>query len=119
MKRTFAPAIALGFALTFAAPAWADDGVKAEVVERDAKGHATKVKVGETIYAVCTPESQDGCINPREAGLNFGSTPLDHWPGEPASGLTAAEKMRTAEQNEAARAKLEAAAQPAEQQSAE
>lgn len=114
MIRTIAPALAMGLMLSIAAPAVADDSVKAEVVERDAKGHAIKVKIGETVYPVCTPESQDGCINPREAGLNFGSTPLDHWPGAPASGLTAAEKMRTAEQNEAARAKLEAAAAPAE-----
>lgn len=111
MIRKFAPAIAVAFALGTAAPALAEhhEEAKAEVVERDASGKATKVKVGEYVYAVCTPESQDSCINPREAGLNFGSTPLDHWPGAPASDLTPVEKMRTAEENAAAKAKAEAA----------
>ncbi|WP_066552768.1 hypothetical protein [Croceicoccus bisphenolivorans] len=113
MIRTITPAVAAGLALATAAPALADhhEETKAEVVERNEKGHATKVKVGEYVYAVCTPESQDSCINPREAGLNFGSTPLDHWPGAPASGLTAQEKMRTAEENAAAKAEAEAAEQ--------
>lgn len=111
MIRKFAPVMAAGLALGVTAPAFADHHMepKAEVIERDASGKATRVKVGEYEYAVCTPESQDGCINPREAGLNFGSTPLDHWPGAPASHLTPAEKMRTAEQNAAAKAKEEAA----------
>ncbi|RVQ68923.1 hypothetical protein EKN06_01485 [Croceicoccus ponticola] len=96
MIRLFAPMLAAGLALGIAAPALAEhhEEMKAEVVERDAKGVATKVKIGETVYDVCTPEAQDGCINPREAGLNFGHVPLDHWPGAPASGLTAAEKMK-------------------------
>ncbi len=38
-----------------------------------------------TKYPVCKGEVQDGCINPREAGLNWGNRPLDHWPGKPAS----------------------------------
>lgn len=57
----------------------------AEVTERDAKGHATKVKVEGQEYAVCVGAVVDSCINPRQAGLNFGNTPLDHWPGKPAS----------------------------------
>jgi hypothetical protein len=36
-------------------------------------------------YPVCRGAVQDSCINPREAGLNYGNRPLDHWPGEPAS----------------------------------
>jgi hypothetical protein len=35
--------------------------------------------------AVCTKDVQDSCINPREAGLNWGNRPLDYWPGKPAS----------------------------------
>lgn len=38
-----------------------------------------------TKYPVCKGAVQDGCINPREAGLNWGNRPLDHWPGKPAS----------------------------------
>ncbi len=34
---------------------------------------------------VCTKTVQDSCINPREAGLDWGNRPLDHWPGKPGS----------------------------------
>lgn len=36
-------------------------------------------------YPVCRGAVQDSCINPREAGLNYGNRPLKEWPGEPAS----------------------------------
>jgi len=36
-------------------------------------------------YPVCKGDVQDSCIQPREAGLNYGNVPLDYWPGEPAS----------------------------------
>ena len=36
-------------------------------------------------YPVCSAKVQDGCINPREAGKNYGNVPLDYWPGKPAS----------------------------------
>ena len=57
----------------------------ASVVERDTAGHATTVMVDGQQYKVCTAAVTDGCINPRQAGLNFGNTPLDSWPGRPAS----------------------------------
>ncbi|MXO71494.1 hypothetical protein [Alteraurantiacibacter buctensis] len=57
----------------------------ASVVERDARGRATRVSVEGRTYEVCRQGLTDGCINPREAGLNFGNVPLDHWPGRPAS----------------------------------
>ncbi|MBO9516784.1 MAG: hypothetical protein J7493_01815 [Porphyrobacter sp.] len=53
---------------------------KAEVVERDARGKAIKVKIGDTVYDVCREGKYDSCINPREAGLAFGNVPLDNWP---------------------------------------
>ncbi len=58
---------------------------KPEVIEKDAKGRPTKVMIEGKAYVVCTADGQDGCINPREAGLRWGNTPLDHWPGKPAS----------------------------------
>lgn len=61
------------------------DNQDATVVQRDAAGHATRVAVDGTEYAVCRGEMQDDCINPRQAGLHFGNEPLDHWPGRPAS----------------------------------
>lgn len=38
-----------------------------------------------TEYPPCRGEVQDGCVNPREAGLNYGNRPLNYWPGRPAS----------------------------------
>ncbi len=58
---------------------------KAEVVERNDKGEATKIRVDGKIYEVCRDGKTDGCINPRDAGLDFGNVPLDYWPGRPAS----------------------------------
>jgi hypothetical protein len=56
-----------------------------EVLERDSSGRPTKVRIEGQVYTVCTAAGQDGCINPREAGLGSGTVPLDHWPGKPAS----------------------------------
>ncbi|WP_340588007.1 hypothetical protein [Erythrobacter alti] len=36
-------------------------------------------------YPPCRGDRQDNCINPREAGLNYGNRPLEYWPGRPAS----------------------------------
>lgn len=36
-------------------------------------------------YPPCRGTQADNCINPREAGLNYGNRPLQHWPGQPAS----------------------------------
>ena len=36
-------------------------------------------------YPPCRGDRQDSCVNPREAGLNYGNRPLDYWPGRPAS----------------------------------
>lgn len=69
-----------------AAPAVATPGEgKPEVVERDAQGHATRVKSDGIVYDVCTAGRTDGCINPRDAGLDEGNRPIDYWPGKPAS----------------------------------
>jgi hypothetical protein len=38
-------------------------------------------------YPLCRGNIQDECINPREAGKNFGNRPLKYWPGQPASTL--------------------------------
>ncbi|QNE04529.1 hypothetical protein [Croceicoccus marinus] len=45
-------------------------------------------------YPLCTDGRTNNCINPREAGKNYGNVPLDHWPGQPASQMSAQEKMR-------------------------
>ncbi len=56
-----------------------------EVLERDAEGRATKVRLEGQVYDVCTPGRTDGCINPRDAGLDEGNREIDYWPGKPAS----------------------------------
>lgn len=83
-------AAAAGVAL--AAPVQAQDrgaaGTRAEspvVVERADNGRATSVRIGETVYKVCATENEDGCIQPRAAGLDWGDRPLQSWPGRPAS----------------------------------
>ncbi len=75
-------------ALALLAPAVAQaqtNRATASVVERDSQGRATKVAADGRVYEVCRPGLTDACINPREAGLNFGNVPLDYWPGHPAS----------------------------------
>lgn len=62
-----------------------DEPPKAEIVETNEEGTATKVKIGDQVYDVCTREGQDSCINPRDAGLDFGRRELEYWPGKPAS----------------------------------
>ena len=59
--------------------------VGAQIVARDAAGRASKVMVDGQVYVVCSSSVTDSCINPRQAGLDFGNQPLDHWPGHPAS----------------------------------
>lgn len=58
---------------------------QAEVIERDEDGRATRVRVNGYEVDVCREGQQDDCINPREAGLDFGGVPIDYWPGRPAS----------------------------------
>ncbi len=36
-------------------------------------------------YPLCSATVTDSCINPREAGKNYGNRPLKYWPGRPAS----------------------------------
>lgn len=79
--------LASSIAIPVVAQAPAGTAAIATVVERDARGRATKVAVDGRTYEVCRQGMSDGCINPREAGLNFGNVPLDRWPGRPASEL--------------------------------
>ncbi|WAT18058.1 hypothetical protein OZN62_00335 [Aurantiacibacter sp. MUD11] len=93
------PALAAAIAFTaMATPALADhhqegepqaqdeeEAPLAEVLKRDENGRATLIRVEGQEYVVCGEGQQDGCINPREAGLDFGGVPIDYWPGRPAS----------------------------------
>ncbi|MDE8651595.1 hypothetical protein [Novosphingobium album (ex Liu et al. 2023)] len=85
--RNLTLAIAAGALAFMTGVAYADQAAapKPEIVEKDARGRPTVVRIDGQEYKVCTAEGQDGCINPREAGLKWGNTPLDYWPGKPAS----------------------------------
>ena len=77
-------------ALSIGTPAMADnhegeEKPQAEVIERDEEGRATRIRVDGYEVEVCREGQQDDCINPREAGLDFGGVPIDYWPGRPAS----------------------------------
>lgn len=58
---------------------------KADVIARDAHGRAITVRVDGKDYAVCNAKVTDNCIQPRQAGLAWGDTPIKYWPGKPAS----------------------------------
>ena len=85
MKNFVAGSLAAVMTISFgAAAALADDHKsykpkeKVVVVERNAQGKATMVKVGDTMYPVCMNyEQTDGCIQPRAAGLDWGNYPAN------------------------------------------
>jgi hypothetical protein len=83
MKAIVTTALLAGLFVAGATTALADP--KGQVVGRDAKGHPTKVIIDGQVYPVCTKTVTDSCINPRQAGLNWGDAPLSSWPGAPAS----------------------------------
>lgn len=81
---------ALGLALSASVYAQEQEHVEEaatgpEVVEINERGQATKVRIGDKVYDICVGERQDSCINPRDAGLDFGNRELDYWPGKPGS----------------------------------
>lgn len=90
MKKTLLfAALASLSAAGLTSPALADNhgnnAKSPEIVERNSRGQATKVRIEGKVYDVCMGDDKDGCINPRAAGLKWGNRPLDHWPGKPAS----------------------------------
>ena len=59
---------------------------QAEIIQRGPDGRASVVRVDGREYPVCKAGArQDGCIEPRMAGLKWGDRPLANWPGKPAS----------------------------------
>ncbi|MEE4339699.1 hypothetical protein [Erythrobacter sp.] len=89
MRNILAITAAAALSVGISAPAMADDhkndradwkAQSPEIVERNAQGKATKVRVEGKIYEVCMRESQDACIQPRAAGLNWGDYPAMDFP---------------------------------------
>ena len=87
MKKLITGTLAAAMTVSFgAAAAFADDHKdfkpteKVVVIEKNAQGKATKVRVGDKEYPVCMNyEMTDGCIQPRAAGLNWGNWPANTW----------------------------------------
>jgi hypothetical protein len=53
----------------------------------------TPAASADTNYPPCKGAVQDHCVNPREAGLNYGNRPLNRWPGKPASEIPGPKKQ--------------------------
>ena len=85
MKNTIALALAATLLATGGAALAQSSNSKPQVVEKDAKGHPTKVSIDGQTYAICSATVTDACINPRQAGLKSGNEPMNKWPGHPAS----------------------------------
>ena len=89
MNRYLASAAAVASALVLIAAS--DDDQQSEhkpkvtVVERDANGRATTISVDGQEYKLCSKTVTDSCINPRDAGFDWGGVEIDYWPGKPAS----------------------------------
>ena len=90
MRNFLAITAAAALSAGLSTPALADNHMKGdradwkaqspEIVERNRQGKATKVRVEGEVYEVCMNESQDSCIQPRAAGLNWGDYPAMDFP---------------------------------------
>ena len=82
-------AIALAAALV-ATPAGAqeepaDEKPKAEIIAWDADGKPDRVRIDGYEYKLCKGGQTDSCINPQDAGFDWGGREITYWPGRPAS----------------------------------
>ena len=73
-----------------AAPAAAQEGAtdekpKAEVIAWDAEGKPDRVRIDGYEYNLCKGGQTDSCINPQDAGFDWGGREIKYWPGRPAS----------------------------------
>ena len=66
-------------------PAMPDENASETTMTTPSRTDNTSAMPATREYPVCGGEVQDSCINPREAGLNYGNRPLEYWPGRPAS----------------------------------
>lgn len=86
--KEFLACIIASATLALARPSYADaqeQKPKVEVVKRGPDGRAEIVRIEGREYPVCQGDQKDGCINPRDAGLDWGEREIDYWPGKPAS----------------------------------
>ena len=58
---------------------------KAEIVAWDADGKPDRVRIDGYEYKLCKGGQTDSCINPQDAGFDWGGREISYWPGRPAS----------------------------------
>ncbi len=58
---------------------------KAEIVAWDADGKPDRVRIDGHEYKLCKGGQTDSCINPQDAGFDWGGREITYWPGRPAS----------------------------------
>ena len=89
MNRFLAATAVLGAAFALVAATGKDKQAEAkpkvEVVSAGPDGKPDVVKVDGYTMKVCKGDVQDGCINPQDAGFDWGGKEIDYWPGKPAS----------------------------------
>ena len=77
-------------AMLAAAPLAAQDAPaepkpKAEIIAWDADGKPDRVRIDGYEYKLCKGGQTDSCINPQDAGFDWGGREISYWPGRPAS----------------------------------
>jgi hypothetical protein len=77
-------------ATLLAVPAAAEDAPqeekpKAEIIAWDADGKPDRVRIDGYEYKLCKGGQTDSCINPQDAGFDWGGREIRYWPGRPAS----------------------------------
>lgn len=78
-------AIALSAQAFAADPPPAEPKPKAEIVSYDKDGKPDVVRVDGYEYKLCKGGQKDSCINPQDAGFDWGGREIKYWPGRPAS----------------------------------
>jgi hypothetical protein len=83
-------AAVITLALLVAAPLAAQDAPaeekpKAEIIAWDADGKPDRVRIDGYEYKLCKGGQTDSCINPQDAGFDWGGREITYWPGRPAS----------------------------------
>jgi len=58
---------------------------QAEVISYDKDGKPDIVRVDGYEYKLCKGGQKDSCINPQDAGFDWGGKEIKYWPGKPAS----------------------------------
>jgi hypothetical protein len=62
-----------------------DEKPKAEIIRYGPDGKPDMVRVDGYEYKLCKDGQTDSCINPQDAGFDWGGKEIDYWPGRPAS----------------------------------